>query len=258
MLKRIELQGFQRTASLGLLALLFLPLVVLASPEPVNEVPTQPTGPKRYVTDLGNLIDSRDEATLNTWLAKADKAKVVQMAILTLPTTDRELSLFAPEIMNAWGLGNKETDNGLLVLANASRIRAGVSGNRIFVGTGLGLEGALPDSVVGRVLDREAIPAFKQQAFSQGIVNTTKAYLRILNGDEALKEQYQQPRPQGQREGNWFTTLIWLILILLFLFGPRRGGGIYLGGGGFGGGLGGGGFGGGFGGGGAGGGGAGR
>lgn len=217
----------------------------------INEVPPTPTGPDRFVTDLGHLIPDEQEPGLNAYLDRLSRSGAAQMAILTLPDTERDLSAMSPLVMNAWGLGDQEKDNGILILANAKRIQQNLSGNRIFVGTGYGVEGVLPDAVVGRVLDEQALPAFQNKTYSQGIINTAVALANLVQGDAQTIEQYSHPATQNEMPPWAFFMIILVILILHWMGVP-----IYIGGGGFG--SGGGGFGGGFGGGRSGGGGAGR
>jgi len=260
-----------RWASWLLLGVLWLmvPIITLAEESAVfiNEPPTAPVGADRYVTDLGNLLTPEDLQTLQIRLQALEESGAAQIAILTLPNTERELSDFAPEIMNQWGIGEKDKDNGILVLANAERIRKQLSGNRIFIGTGLGAEGVLPDALAGRVLDQYAMPAFEEQAFSEGLKATTLALADIMSAGEVVP-------PSENAPDDAFGEIIFFLIILfffLYLNHRQRGRGIYPSGGGIGGGLGGmggfggggfggggGGFGGGFGGGRSGGGGAGR
>jgi len=236
------------------LAVLFVSTVVWAA-ETVsfNDVPPRPLGLDIYIQDLGDLLTPADEQTLQTYLQRLDEMGKAQITIVTLPRTDQELAELAPTILTQWGVGHKDQDDGLVILANAERIRGNLSGNRIFVATGLGTEGLLPDAVVGRVLDSQAIPRFDQKDYSGGLRETAVALGQIMAGDETVQAQYAD-------KGFDWIQLLFLLIFLFIIFSRRRSGG-YLGGlgGGFGGGgFGGGGFGGGFGGGRGGGGGAGR
>lgn len=232
----------------------------IAIPKPVNEVPPKPTGLHIYVNDYANLLTPEDKTTLHDRLQALDEAGLAQVSVLILPNTDRDLSEFAPVIMNQWDIQHYKKRDGLLILVNAYRVQHNLSGNRIFVGTSYALESQLPDAMVGRVLDEQAIPEFEQGQASTGITKATLTLAQILSGDKELKAQYTEK----QHDSTEFFIILLIVLFILF-FGGRRGrGGFYLGGGGFGGGgfggSSGGGFGGGFGGGGgsSGGGGAGR
>jgi uncharacterized protein len=214
----------------------------------INRVPTAPRGLNVYITDEGHLLQPEDRQVLQTYLERLDASGIAQIVILTLPNTDQELSDFAPKIFNAWGVGNKEKDNGILILANAERIQKSLSGNRIFVATGLGVQDRLPDALVGRLLDQKALPNFEIKDYSGGIRDTAMALGQVLQGDQALIEELSQPAEET--ELSQLAKLIFLLIFLFIIF-RFRGPGIYIGGGGFGGGGfgdSGGGFGGGFGG----------
>lgn len=221
----------------------------------VNQPPPSPQGPGKYVTDMAGMLTPEDTARLRQALLALDASGRGQVALLTLPTTDRELADLAPEIFNAWGLGSRDKDNGVLILVNAARVRQGLSGNRIFIATGQGVEAILPDAVAGRILDEHAVRAFAQGEYSSGLRQTTEAVIRVLGGDPAARRHYKRPKSDRLP----FPVLLFLMMVVLsMMLRGRYGGGFYLGGGGgFGGGSGG--FGGGgFGGGGSSGGGAGR
>lgn len=231
----------------------------------VDNIPPTPQGLHIYVNDYANLLAPEDKQLLQQRLQALDEAGIAQVSVLILPDTDQDLSQFAPDIMNRWGIQHHKKQDGLLVLVNARRVRENLSGNRIFVATGLALEQSLPDALVGRVLDEKALPAFSQGNYSKGVTLSTLTLAKILAGDKELRASYTKP-PAPQID--WVSVLV-VIFFLWLIFGRRNrfgggggffggyGGGFY--GGGFGGGDGGG-FGGGFGGGGdsGGGGGAGR
>jgi uncharacterized protein len=200
----------------------------------------------------------------------------VALAVLSVPRLEGEpIDDFAVRAGQTWGLGRKGEDRGI-VIAFALQER------RVFVATGYGVEGFLPDGRVGAILDEVALPHFRRNDFSSG--------LEALSGALAVavcEASGVDPRTlglgrapatrRGRRPGPWekaaiLAAVIAVLFVLLALrraagpprgrrrghrwvfMGPIGGGGP---GGGFGRGFGGGGFGG-FGGGGFGGGGAGR
>jgi uncharacterized protein len=199
----------------------------------VNTIPPRPEGLNIYVNDNAGLLSATDRATLQERLQALDQAGIAQVSVLILPDTDQDLSQFAPEIMNRWDIQHYKKKDGLLVLVNANRVQHHLSGNRIFVGTGYNLEGILPDAVVGRILDEQAMPAFDKGQYSQGITNATLAIAKILSGDKNLKAQFTPPSDAP----DWGTLLFLLILFLIFVNfinrNRRGGGGGFFGGGGY-------------------------
>lgn len=209
----------------------------------INQIPPTPQGLNIYVNDYANLLTPSDKALLKERLQALDESGVAQVSVLILPDTEQDLSQFAPDIMNRWGIQHHNKRDGLLVLVNARRVRENLSGNRIFVGTGLALESVLPDAVVGRVLDEQALPAFEQGEASRGVTQATLTLVKILAGDKELRASYASP---PAKPVDWWTVLL-LLFFLWLIFGRRnrwRGGGGFFGGG-YGGGFYGGGFGGG-------------
>ncbi len=183
----------------------------------INDVPKAPSGPKKYITDLADLITPADEQMLLSYLQRQDQSGKGQIAIVTVPNTDRELAEFAPQILKAWGVGHKDTDDGLVILANAERIKKKLSGNRIFVATGIGIQAILPDALVGRVLDQEAIPRFEEGDYSGGLRATTLAYAQIMAGDEKLVQAYK-----ASPKISWFEILFFLFILWILIFNRRN------------------------------------
>ncbi len=224
-----------------------------------------------YVVDEAGVVSDAEEKQINHFLKQFEKQTTAQMAVYTTQTLKNrgEPSMFATELGQKWGVGAGKKDNGLTILiVPADR--------KYFTATGRGVEGVLPDSLVGQLQRDILVPAFKSNAYGAGL----RKYIHQLAlrvGEEAGADtskygamlgvdggKYVPPK-QGKRRGRRgnLGNIIWLILFLVFgvggMFGRgrRRGMGLlFLAGfgGGFGGGRGGGGgFGGGFGGGGGGG-----
>ncbi|MBU5873027.1 TPM domain-containing protein, partial [Vibrio cholerae O1] len=66
-----------------------------------------------------------------------------------------------------YGLGNKTMNNGVLLVV-------AVKDRKIRIEVGYGLEGALPDGKVGRILDQYAIPYLKENKPDAAVINTYK------------------------------------------------------------------------------------
>jgi uncharacterized protein len=165
-------------------------------------------------------------------------------------------------VADRWKIGKRGKDNGVLILV-------AVADRKLWIATGYGVEGVLPDGRVGEIRDRHMTPAFRQGSYGYGIYLGVKEVGDVLRGGPAAPSGSPPPqearRPQSWLERNLFPG-IFLVLLIVFLAasvysfvrrvtrGGMRGGdagGMYggFGGGGFGGGgfggFGGGGFGGG-------------
>jgi uncharacterized protein len=230
--------------------------------------------PEGYANDFADALSSVERAKLETTLRAIDDRFEIQVALVTTDDIgDEDPTDYANRLYEAWKIGNKKTNRGLLLLD----VIRGPGRNFFRVEVGYGLEGVLPDGRVGRILDEAVIPLLRQgdraSAYAAAVRGLLTPVLREMNRDpaelDALLAQSGWHRARARPGGPQSPPPLWVIILviaLISLFGRRgRRRGAYLGGpfggGGFGGfgsfGGGGGGFGG-FGGGMSGGGGAGR
>ncbi len=222
--------------------------------------------PVGLVNDFADVIPPEYKRSMND-LSRAVLEKTgVAMVVATFPDIgDNPPDDFANRLYQAWGIGKKGEDKGVLLFL-------AVKQRKIRIETGYGVEGILPDGLVGEILDQEAIPYLRKGDYGEGLLRPMTAIARVISKDagiaspDSIRKQPQEgPRSQFTwREKLWIYAFLIIVLpLLLFtrtgryiLLGMLLSGGRGGGGGGFGG-FGGGGFGG-FGGGSSGGGGAGR
>ena len=229
------------------------------------ELPQRPSGP---VLDQGRILDSQTKQQVTVIAQALWEQAGFGLVVVTLPgLEDESIDDFANRLYEKWGIGNKESDEGALILIS-------LKPRKVWVEVGYGAEVYLSDAKTGRLLDNYAVPYFKKNDFSSGTLALAGAI-----ASEAAKEKnielrapvrYRRSRPARGGRLSIFQLII-MVVVVGFLMSTRFGrmilftmvlsslmGGRRSYGGGFGGGFGGGGFGGGFGGGMSGGGGAGR
>lgn len=227
--------------------------------------------PQGLVSDFAGVIDQTTRQQLTRLLQELKDKTGAEIAVVTVETTQPLTPFdYALKIAETWKPGEKGKDNGVVFLV-ATKDR------KMFIVTGYGVEGVLPDGKVGAIQDEYIVPYFKQRDYARGILTGTQVMANLIAQEYQVTltgELPSRPRTGGEMPAGWNLFLLALILLALILSaftGTRRsrysrfGGGRYHGGGLGGWGFGGGGFGGGgsggfggFGGGGFGGGGAGR
>jgi uncharacterized protein len=239
-----------------------------AAQVPTPHVPV----PQGFVTDLAGVIDPATKAKLTRLDEELQQKTGAEIAVLTVDTTaPLDDFTYAMQVADAWRPGRKRDDTGVLVLL-------AVKDRKVRVLVGYGLEGILPDGLVGNIQDREMVPEFRAGRMGEGIWRGVAALASRIAADRGVQlTGAPAPRaaspPPAQQIPPWVFVLAVVVLMLILSRANRSGlrgrggppvilpggfGGGGGGGGGFGGfGGGGGGFGG-FGGGGFGGGGAGR
>jgi uncharacterized protein len=102
-----------------------------------------------------------------------------QIAVLTIPTLGGEsVEGFAVRVFEAWKLGQRGKDNGVLVVV-APQDR------KMRIEVGYGLEGTLTDVAASRIIRNVMTPAFKNGDFDRGIEDGVKAIVAQLEGQTA-------------------------------------------------------------------------
>src|SRR5574340_907947 len=118
---------------------------------------------KSRVTDLTGTLSANEAVQLEQKLAAFEEKKGSQIAVLIVPTTQPEtIEQYAIRVAEAWKLGRKGVDDGVLLLIakNDRTLRIEV---------GYGLEGVLPDAIAKRIIDELIVPAFRQGDFAAGL-----------------------------------------------------------------------------------------
>ncbi len=143
-----------------------------ASPAAALDVPPL-TG---RIVDAAHLLPADLAVSLSAELAAHEARTGNQVALLTLPSLQGEpLEEFSHRVATTWKLGQKGTDNGVLVLV--------VPGDRkVRIEVGYGLEGTLTDAKSSRIIREEMAPRFRDGDFAGGIAAGVKAVLGTIEG----------------------------------------------------------------------------
>jgi uncharacterized protein len=168
------------------------------------------------ITDNAELLAPATRQQLSDLLAAHERRTGNQVAVLTLRSLEGEnLEDFTNRVYNAWGLGQKGKNNGVLLLvAPAER--------KLRIEVGYGLEGTLTDLESARIIRNVITPAFKQNDFNRGIGDGLRAIVARLEGAAATETESQPPPAARQRDSFFDGPDLGLperILIGAFIFG---------------------------------------
>ena len=187
---------------LGLVAGGAIFLVAGAAPA-FGEVAVPPL--KARVTDLTGTLTAPQIQALETRLRDFERAKGSQVAVLMLPSTQPETpAQYGVRVYDEWKLGRKGIDDGVLVLVAKDD-------RRVWIVTGRGVEGPLPDAAVKRIVEEDITPRFKQGDFYGGIRAGVDRIVRTIEG-----EPLPPPRRAGQ-QAPLFQHTEWLIPAFIIL-----------------------------------------
>lgn len=167
------------------------------------EVPVPPL--KARVTDLTGTLSAQQKGELESRIAAFEAKRGSQMAVLMLPSTKpEEIEQYAIRVAEAWKIGRKKVDDGLiLVVAKEDR--------RLRIEVGYGLEGAIPDSMAKRVIDERITPRFKAGDFYGGVRDGVDQLIKLAEG-----EKLPAPQAAGSRDA---SPQVGMIDFLIYAFG---------------------------------------
>lgn len=207
---------------IALTALLLLCFSILLPVTAETEIPNPTNG--FFVNDFADVIDDTDEQIIQAAGERLYNACGAQVVVVTVSSLEGDpIENYALQLARAWGIGDKDKDNGLLLLLSVAEPKV-----RIEVGSGL--EGAIPDSKAGRILDTYMIPYYEPGKFTTGLVNTYDALvnevyieyrLDVEEGYTPIDEAYPTEDKQTSPLSLLFKIALAIGAIVLFIRHPH-------------------------------------
>jgi uncharacterized protein len=172
------------------------------------------------VNDFAGVIPSQYVGPMESLAGEVLEKTGTAIVVATVETIgDNDPNDYANRLYQAWGIGKKGEDKGVLIFLT-------VKERRVRIETGYGVEGILPDGLVGEILDRYALPYFKEGHYGKGISETMAAVASVVAKAAGVSLTGASPpeRRQVRNEGQP-GIFQWLLLLgaLFFLFGTRQG-----------------------------------
>ena len=184
-------------------------------------VPAKPDD-RKMVHDYAGVIDDAQQAVMEDSLQAFAMATSNEIAVVTVTTLDgMDKAQFAQEIGQKWGVGNKNFNNGIVILVKPKT--EGEKGEA-FIATGYGAEGALPDAFCSRIVNDEMIPEFKEGNYEDGIWAALNIVMPVMRG-EYNEAQYNRDSNIETAIGIIFCIVFFALFIFLAYFSIKNGGG---------------------------------
>jgi uncharacterized protein len=184
-----------------------------------QDIPPAPNPPK-LVNDYTNTLTPLQQQALESKLKLFDDSTSTNIAVVIVETTGGvDIADYAIELGRKWGVGQKETNNGVvLLIAKGDR--------KLNISPGYGLEGVLPDVTCKQIIDEIIVPNFKGNDYYRGIEEGTDAII------QAVKGEYKAPEGYGvQKIGDGAGRIIFIIIMIivfLIISGRKGGGGSFM------------------------------
>lgn len=229
---------------LMLLAWCFVVAGIFCRAQAVKDLP-QPTN---YVSDFAHVLSPATVEQLDRLCGQVDHEAHAQIAVVTVKTTNGEpIAMYAVDLWNAWKIGPKSSDRGLLILL-------AIQDHQRWIATGYGLEGILPDALVGQI-GRQMLPLLQKSDYDGALTLAVDKTSQIIAQNAGVKltpltaTQLRAAEPPHRATlGQTLLAFLFIVIVIViliwasstgllgFLLGMFFGGWWGGGGGGFGGG----------------------
>ncbi|WP_445365004.1 TPM domain-containing protein [Microbulbifer sp. ANSA001] len=160
------------------------------------------------VIDKEELLSSEERYRLTEQIQQYESESSNQLVVAILPDLQGlTIEEYANQLAREWKLGHKDKNNGILFLIAPNK-------RKVRIEVGYGLESALTDALAANIIHTKVLPKFRRGAFSEGIETGVQSIIA------ATKNEYVAEPIENKKDRRIaFLAGIFLILVMLHLFG---------------------------------------
>ncbi len=141
-----------------------------------QDFPSSPN-PPRLVNDFAGALLQTEANALEQKLVAFNDSTSTQISIVIIHSVGSyEISDYAFQLGEKWGIGRAKKNNGALILV-------ALDDHKVFIATGRGLEGAIPDALAKRIIETQIRPEFKQGNYFAGLDKATDTMIKLSSGE---------------------------------------------------------------------------
>jgi uncharacterized protein len=169
-----------------------------------------------WVHDEANILSAQAKSSLESIIQAERDSTSNQIAILIIPSLQGgSLEEYALRVAETWQPGEKEKDNGVLLLI-------AIDDRLMRIETGYGLEGSLTDAISSRIIRNEIAPRFRNGDYDGGVEAGVMTIIQAIKGEYVNEEPAVRKR---NSKSSPLATIIIIIIIIIIASRRRRGGG---------------------------------
>jgi uncharacterized protein len=187
-LTRLRRSSSERARASALLLTAAFALLLTAAASQRDEVPPKPT---RWVTDDAGMLAQAAATALDTRLQNYERQTGHQVVVWIGTTTTLPLEELATRTFQAWELGRKGHDDGVLILLLATD-------RKIAIEVGYGLEDRVPDALASRIINDVMVPELRGGNPEAAVNNGVNAVLSAIEG----KAVASKPQSSAKRDND--------------------------------------------------------
>ncbi len=175
--------------------------------------------PSGFVNDYAGVMSSQGKAQIAALAQRVEEKTSIEISVVTVKTVQPlTIEQYAVELFQKWGIGQKDKDNGILVLV-------AVDDRKVRIEVGYGLEGFVTDAQSKVIINSLMLPAFRQGDYEVGIASAVVTLAKIIRDEYGVDLDLQSrplTYPSGRKKGSPLGSLITFLFFIL-IFGFRFG-----------------------------------
>lgn len=195
--------------------------LLLAFAVPAFAAPMFPALTGRVVDEAG-ILPADEASKLDAKLADLEAKTTDQFVVTTVKSLQGyDIQDYGVQLGRAWGIGQKDKNNGLILLVAPNEHKVGFE-------VGYGLEGTMTDALTQVIIQNAILPRFRANDFAGGIERGVDDAIQVLSGDapELVQQAAKRPADNGISGGLAFflLALVFIIFLRAISSGRRRSG----------------------------------
>lgn len=214
--------------------------------------------PNRLVNDYVQALTATENRNLEKKLVDFNHRTSTQIAVVLVQSLGGlNIEDAAYKLFNTWGIGQKDKNNGLLILA-------AIQDRKLRIEVGKGLTDAITNEEAAHIIQEQIVPNFKEAKYYDGLDEATSSLMKLAlqafpdtttgaaQGISTVEQQpITEPRPAsydyaqqntyvsetnsglttGIRVAIFFVIAFFVLLIIAAIMRNRNSGSVYSGGG---------------------------
>ncbi len=174
------------------------------------------------IVDAANVIPDATKAALEPKLQTLEEKSGIQLVVATVTSLDGdEIEPYANALFRDWKLGEKDKNNGVLLLIAPNQ-------HRVRIEVGYGLEGTLTDALSKIIISNAMAPRFKAGDYGGGVERGVDDIITVLTTDASEWQKRPDLRLDHRDSATdsltpWIVLALFVVIVILLTRVPRVG-----------------------------------
>jgi uncharacterized protein len=165
----------------------------------------------RLVNDYANVLSTDEVRSMESRLRNYyDTTSNCIIVVIINDLGGYEASDFAQRLGEKWGVGTGKYSNGLVILLSPE-------GHEVFIATGYGLEGVLPDVTCHRIAEKYMKPHFREEEYYEGLEAGLDIILPVAAKEYSFEDLQKEQEAEDMEELLGFLTSMGIVVLSLLL-----------------------------------------